>query len=318
MSIPNVQAFYADYVAPSIDVPPVLNMISGTSQTWALDYDPGYPPAFKWTIDWFPTEKDAVNAVLTNNIRTLYNSIEFDVKNAITPERGITFLRSRYDSILSHLLDADESEDPANEIEKLRDFYGAILRMWTFFPSIPNPTRPADGDSSEGYFEIHAPVVEENVTLYGRVTISNELITVGDVVKITEQTPCPRKYKPVRDVSMKNRAVRDVSMKNRAVRETPLQRAQPHQKDCVDMQRPGINCEIIDIVEGDVIDIDLTSYTNGIPRLISKPDFLSKDGTHLKGTMPRGQENTIFEVKLEAVATSIATGAIYIRRLSSV
>ena len=64
------------------------------------------------------------------------------------------------------------------------------------------------------------------------------------------------------------------------------------------------------------IEIDLTEYTNGNPKIISKPDFLSLDGTFLIGKMPSDEEDEVYEIKIESQLSKVATRSLYLRRIS--
>lgn len=49
---------------------------------------------------------------------------------------------------------------------------------------------------------------------------------------------------------------------------------------------PAVIETTIDVVEGDSVDIDISEHVNGLPSILSAPNFLRVDGTSVRGTIP--------------------------------
>lgn len=65
---------------------------------------------------------------------------------------------------------------------------------------------------------------------------------------------------------------------------------------------PYVESATLTVDEGEQLDIDLNQYVSGGQvEILEKPYFMTEDGTHLKGTVPRGKGKQ-YKIEIESKA----------------
>jgi len=314
--------------------PDVSLLMPGETRRFPIKYIRGNPAATAFRLDWYASrlDADARQNRFTNAARLPTAQVVPAIPNADarpeTLQDGTVLLTAPaangYANPVGVILMVQETETIPPYLYLLSD----EIVMPTEVTEYAFKYRVGDPPATAFHLEWYATRLDANLQVR-QLTDTDRLpraefiptIPKTDADSETFQDGVLRLYPPVSDTPYR-KAVGLLCMVQGTDKKTvrPLQICPitvSHPRDyCPPDQELYLDSGTLNFVGSESIDLDLTKYTNGHPTVLSKPDFLTLDGTFLIGTMPVDEEDEIYEIKLESQLGFVQTGSLYIRRIT--
>ena len=149
-----------------LSIPDNINLMPGQSETYAIEYRPGIPPARFFKMEYYLNEEDAIARSDNTNLELFLNNVlSGSVNSELDVIARINRIKAYHDHILSQV--NTDFSDPRAELKRLTTLFANIVNMVRFSPTAPNQRQPDADWTHEAFLIIDTPIFTRQITLWG-------------------------------------------------------------------------------------------------------------------------------------------------------